>query len=55
MFAPPFTWDDLKKHVEKIIACHADSGKFVLASADQVPPNGNIDFVRRISEMMPET
>ena len=52
MFAPPFTWDDLKKHVEKIIACHADSGKFVLASADQVPPNGNIDFVRRISDLL---
>jgi len=52
MFAPPFTWDELEKHVERIIKCHADTGKFVLATADQVPPNGDIDFVRRISEML---
>ena len=52
MFAPPFTWDELERHVEKIIACHANTGIFVLATADQVPPNGDIDFVRRISEML---
>ena len=52
MFAPPFTWDEVQKFVEKIIQCHAASGRFVLSTADQVPPNGNIEWVKRISELV---
>jgi len=52
MFAPPFTWDDVKTFVENIIQRHGPSGRFVLCSADQVPVNGDIDLVRRISELV---
>ena len=52
MFAPPFTWEDVRSFVEHIIDCHGASGRFVLCSADQVPVNGNIDFVKRISELV---
>jgi len=55
MFAPPFTWDDVRPFVENIIQRYGTSGRFVLCSADQVPVNGDIDFVKRISELVEST
>ena len=52
MFAPPYTWDDVQTFVENIVQCHGSSGRFVLCSADQVPVNGDIDYVRKISELV---
>lgn len=52
MFAPPFTWDDVEKFVEKTIQCHGASGRMILSSADQVPVNADIDFVKRISDLV---
>jgi hypothetical protein len=51
MFAPPFTWRDMQIHVEKVLR---GWGKrpFVLGVADQVPPDGDIRFCRRIAEML---
>lgn len=51
MFAPPYTWKDMEPHVKKVLECWRDH-PFVLATADQVPPNGNIDFCRRIADML---
>lgn len=48
MFSPPYTWDVMKRHVEDLLACWADR-PFVVGVADQVPPDGNIDFCRRIA------
>lgn len=51
MFAPPFTWRDMEAHVEKLLE-HWTGTPFVVGVADQVPPNGDIEFVRRIAEMV---
>ena len=49
MFAPPFTWEDLHRQVESTLKAWRDT-PFILGTADQVPPNGNIEFVKRISD-----
>ena len=49
LFAPPHTWDDMKSHVEETLACWHDRPS-VLGVADQVPPDGDIDFCRQIAE-----
>ena len=51
MFAPPFTWSDMEAHVAGVLE-HWGRGPFVLGVADQVPPNGDIDFCRQIGEMV---
>ncbi|MBN1350059.1 hypothetical protein JXJ21_11660 [candidate division KSB1 bacterium] len=51
MFAPPYTWADMKAHVEKVLSCWGKQ-RFVLGVADQVPPDGDIRFCLRISEMV---
>jgi|GEM_PF-140241 len=51
MFAPPYTWKDMETHVKGVIECWKDR-PFVLGVADQVPPDGNIDFCRRIADML---
>jgi len=51
MFAPPFTWEQVREHVESVIACWA-GGPFVLSTADQVPPDGEIMFCDRIRELI---
>lgn len=51
MFAPPFTWNDVQQHVERLLAAWANS-PFVLGVGDQVPPNGNLDFVRKITDLI---
>lgn len=53
MFAPPFTWADMEAHVAGVLE-HWGRGPFVLGVADQVPPDGDIDFCRRIGEMVRE-
>jgi hypothetical protein len=53
MFAPPFTWEDLKGQVERTLSSWRGT-PFILGTADQVPPNGNIDFVRQISDLVIE-
>lgn len=54
MFAPPFTADDMRRHVERIIECHWAGGKFILGAADQVPPNGDMNLVRLVGEWCEE-
>ena len=51
MFAPPFTWQDMQCQVQRVIDAW-QGAPFILGTADQVPPNGDINFVRRISEMV---
>jgi len=54
MFAPPFTEDDVRRQVELVVRHHWPEGKWVLGSADQVPPDGDIGLVRRIGEWLRE-
>ena len=51
MFAPPYAWKEMEAHVAAVLE-HWGSGPFVLGVADQVPPDGDISFCRRISEMV---
>ena len=51
MFATPYAWPDMEAHVERVL--EAWQGRpFVLGVADQVPPDGDITFCRRIAEML---
>ncbi|MHB9132400.1 MAG: uroporphyrinogen decarboxylase family protein [Armatimonadota bacterium] len=52
MFAPPFTAKDMERHVLALMRLHKDSGRFMLGVADQVPPNGDIQLVRMVSELV---
>jgi len=38
LFAPPYCWEDVKKHVEKVLECWTGT-PFILGVADQVPPD----------------
>jgi len=51
MFAQPYAWADMAKHVEKLLdAWHGQP--FIVGVADQVPPDGDIEFCRKISDML---
>jgi len=50
LFAPPFAWEQMKAHAERLIASWGQ-GPFVMGVADQVPPDGDIGFCRRIAEL----
>jgi hypothetical protein len=51
MFAPPFTWNDMEKHVLKTLESWKGQ-RFILGVADQVPPDGDIGFCPRIAEIV---
>ena len=51
MFAPPYTWTDMKRHVEKLLDAWRGT-PFVIGVGDQVPSNGDITMVKRISDMI---
>jgi hypothetical protein len=51
LFAPPYTWDDMKSHVMKVIRTWGHR-PFILGVADQIPPDGDITFVLRIAELV---
>jgi len=50
-FSPPWTWPQLEAHVRELLRHHAGT-PFILGTADQVPPDGNIEWVRRIAELL---
>jgi len=50
-FAPPWTWSQLEAYVREILRHHAHSA-FILGTADQVPPDGNIEWVGRITQLL---
>ena len=51
MFAPPFTWQDMENHMRRLLDAWRGT-RFIVGVADQVPPDGNIDFCRRIAELV---
>ena len=51
MFAPPFTWRDMEKHVRRLLDAWRGT-RFIVGVADQVPPDGDIDYCRRITELV---
>ncbi len=51
LFSPPSTWDDMNRYVKRTLEAW-EGTPFILGVADQVPPDGNIDFCKRIAEMV---
>ncbi len=54
MFAPPFERDWVLSFAKRVVAVLGEERGLVLAGADQVPPNGDIDLVRRIGDLLEE-
>jgi len=54
LFAPPFGPDDVRRHVEEVVAHHWGSNRFILGVADQLPPNGDIGLVRLVGDLCEE-
>jgi len=50
MFAPPWTADDVRAQTRRWLEALWPDGRLVVGSADQVPPNGDIDFCRIVAE-----
>lgn len=53
LFAQPYAWADMQAHVEHTLQCFQGQ-PFILGVGDQVPPNGDLDLCRRISEIVQE-
>ena len=51
MFAPPYTWRDMRAHIECLLESWGGR-PFIVGVADQVPPDGDITFCRRIADML---
>ena len=51
MFAPPYTWDQMEAHVRRLLECWRGR-PFVMGVADQVPPDGDIEFCRKIAQLI---
>jgi len=54
MFAEPFDRDTVLKYVREVVRVLSPDGRLVLASADQVPPNGDIELVKAIADLLEE-
>jgi hypothetical protein len=52
MFAPPYTAKDIERQVMKLIELYKDSGTFMFGVADQVPPNGDLELVRLVGQLV---
>lgn len=51
LFPAPTDWPQMRRHVDALLEAWFGQ-PFVVGVADQVPPDGNIDFCRRIAEGM---
>ncbi len=51
MFAPPFTWQDMRAHVTRLLDAWRGT-RFIVGVADQVPPDGDLGFCRGIAELL---
>jgi len=54
MFAPPFDARAMERHVKEIIRLHKESGTFMFGVADQVPPNGDLELVKLVADVIEE-
>jgi hypothetical protein len=51
MFAPPYTWPQMQSHVHRLRESW-NGRPYIMGVADQVPPDGNIEFCRNIAAMI---
>ncbi len=50
MFAPPWNADSMRAHTTRLLDELAPGGRLVVGSADQVPPDGDIELCRVIAD-----
>jgi len=53
MFAPPYTWADMQAHMERLLTSWGGT-PFIIGVADQIPPDGDISFCKKIAAMIKE-
>jgi len=51
MFAPPYTWEEMQRHLFRLRDAW-DGHPYIVGVADQVPPDGDIGFCRRIGAVL---
>ena len=51
LFSPPYTWPEVRTHVESLLDAW-QGHPFVVGAGDCVPADGQIDFVRKIADML---
>ena len=51
IFSFPYTWKEMEEHLVKTLEAW-DGQRFVLGIADQVPPDGDIGMVKKISDFV---
>lgn len=54
MFARPWTADDIRSHTRRVLDALWPEGRLIVGSADQIPPDGDIDFCRVIADTIEE-
>ena len=52
MFCAPWTRGQVCAHTERLLECLGGGNRLIVGSADQVPPNGNLDYCRAIAEIV---
>ncbi len=51
MFSPSNTWNNMRDHVQELLDCWSGH-PFIIGVGDCVPADGQIEFVRKISDMV---
>ena len=54
MFSPPWTGEQVRENTIQLLDELAPDNRLVVGSADQVPPDGDIDFCRLIADTIAE-
>lgn len=49
MFAPTYSWEQMASHIDQLLESWGGR-PFVMGVADQVPPDGDIEFCRKIAD-----
>jgi hypothetical protein len=54
MFSHPWTDTQIRDHTMKLLGCLGGDGRLVVGSADQIPPNGHMEYCTSIAETVQE-
>ena len=55
MFTHQFHYEDLRRQVESFLSIYYGEGPFIAGSADQIPPDADLDYVRYVSNLFTST
>ena len=52
MFSKPWTANNIRAHTKRLVDALWSDGRLIIGTADQVPPDGNIDYCRIIADTL---